>query len=62
MRDKTRIFVLALVATVSAFCWPWAFRCELPTTTADSAVIVDYRDIKGEALGLLASDRQRAQS
>ena len=30
----------ALVATVSAFCWPWAFRYPLPTTTADSAVIM----------------------
>ena len=32
--------VLVLVATVSAFCWPWAFRRELPTTTANYAVIV----------------------
>jgi hypothetical protein len=41
MRDVTRIFLpFALVATVSAFCWPWAFRYELPTTTANCAVMV----------------------
>ena len=44
---------LALVATVSAFCWPWVLGCELPTTTADCAVIVatHTRDIKGFAQG-----------
>jgi predicted RNase H-like HicB family nuclease len=30
----------AVVATVSAFCWPWAFRYQRPTTTANCAVIV----------------------
>ena len=43
-------------ATVSTLCWPWAFRRELPTTTANGAVIVATTtttgDIKGEALGL----------
>jgi hypothetical protein len=52
---------LALVATVSAFCWPWALGCELPTTTANCAVIVatHTRDIKGEALGSLVNDQLR---
>ena len=31
---------LLMEATVSAFCWPWAFRDQLPTPPADSAVIV----------------------
>jgi len=50
-------FVLVVVATVSTSCWPWAFRRELLTTTANGAVIVASNttkgDIKGEALGRL---------
>lgn len=30
----------SVVATVGAFCWPWAFGCQRPTTTANCAVIV----------------------
>jgi hypothetical protein len=33
-----KLFVL--VATVSASCWPWVFRRQLSTTTANCAVIV----------------------
>ena len=32
-------FVLVLIATVSALCWPWAFRRELPTTTAKGTAV-----------------------
>ena len=36
-------------ATVSAFCWPWAFGDQLPTTTANCAGDRGYHygDIKG---------------
>jgi hypothetical protein len=49
--DRNENFVL--VATVSSFCRPWAFRRGLPTITAKDALIVatQARDIKGKALG-----------
>jgi hypothetical protein len=33
-------FVLVLVATVSAFCWPWAFVANYPRPPQNGAVIV----------------------
>ena len=58
-------FVLVLVATVSAFCWPWAFlsRDSLPTTTANGAVIVATPyPMKGIALDWLLSFAKLASS
>ena len=46
-RRYEKFVLVILVATVNAFSWPWAFRYEPLTTTADG--------VKGEAIGLLKS-------